>query len=115
MKRIIVAMAAATLAAAPTALAQSDHASHHETDNQTVAQSAQTALTDGVVRKVDKEAGKLTIAHGPIESLGMPKMTMAYRVKDPAMLAGLKAGDKIRFAVDKIDGEFAVIKLEAAK
>jgi Cu/Ag efflux protein CusF len=115
MKRIIVAMAVATLAAAPHALAQSDHASHHEAGKQTVAQSAQTSLTAGVVRKVDKEAGKVTIAHGPIESLGMPKMTMAYRVKDPAMLAGLKAGDKIRFAVDKVDGAFAVTRLEAAK
>jgi Cu(I)/Ag(I) efflux system periplasmic protein CusF len=115
MKRIIVAISAATFAAAPHALAQSDHASHHEAGKQSVAQSAQTSLTEGVVRKVDKQVGKVTIAHGPIESLGMPKMTMAYRVKDPAMLAGLKAGDKIRFAVDKIDGEFAVIKLEAAK
>jgi len=115
MKRIAIAIAAATLAATPHALAQSDHASHHATDKQTVGQSVQTSLTDGIVRKVDKEAGKVTIAHGPIESLGMPKMTMVYRVQDPAMLAGLKAGDKIRFAADKVDGAFTVTKVEAAK
>jgi Cu(I)/Ag(I) efflux system protein CusF len=115
MKRIIVAISAATFAAAPHALAQSDHASHHEADKRTVAQSAQTTMADGVVRKVDKEAGKVTIAHGPIESLGMPKMTMVYRVKDPAMLERLKAGDNIRFAADKVDGAFTVTNIEAAR
>ena len=73
------------------------------------------AMTSGVVRKVDKGAGKVTIRHGPIENLGMPQMTMVFRVKDPAMLDRLKEGDKILFVADKVDGAFTLMSFESAK
>ncbi len=76
---------------------------------------ASNALTKGEVRKVDKEAGKVTIKHGPLENLGMPAMTMVYRVKDPAMLDQLKAGDKIDFAADKINGAYTVTQVKPAR
>ena len=77
--------------------------------------SAQTAvLTDGEIRKVDKDAQKLTIKHGPITNLDMPAMTMVFRVSDPAMLDKVKAGDKIRFVADKVQGAYTVIKVEPA-
>ena len=72
-------------------------------------------MATGEVRKVDKEAGKVTIKHGPLESLGMPPMTMVFRVADPAMLDKMKEGDKINFAADKVQGAFTVIKVEPAK
>jgi Cu/Ag efflux protein CusF len=73
------------------------------------------AMSSGVVKKVDKAAGKVTISHGPLENLGMPKMTMVFRVKDPAMLDRLKEGDEIRFVAEKVDGAFTVMRFEAAK
>jgi Cu(I)/Ag(I) efflux system protein CusF len=73
------------------------------------------ALADGEVRRVDKEAKKLTIRHGPIPNLNMESMTMVFHVKDPAMLDEVKAGDKIRFAADKIDGNYTVTRIERAK
>jgi Cu/Ag efflux protein CusF len=45
----------------------------------------------------------------------MPKMTMVFRVKDPAMLDRLKEGDEIRFVAEKVDGAFTVMRFEAAK
>jgi Cu/Ag efflux protein CusF len=72
-------------------------------------------MTAGVVKKVDKDAGKVTIRHGPIENLGMPKMTMVFRVKDPAMLDRLKEGDKILFVAEKVDGAFTVMRFETTK
>lgn len=72
-------------------------------------------LAHGEVRKVDKDAGKLTIKHGPIPSMDMPSMTMVYRVKDPAMLEQVKAGDKIKFDAEKIGGAYTVIRLEPVK
>jgi len=45
----------------------------------------------------------------------MPKMTMIFRVKDPAMLDRLKEGDKILFVAEKVDGAFTVMSFEAAK
>ncbi len=73
------------------------------------------AMPAGLVKKVDKAAGKVTISHGPIENLGMPKMTMVYRVKDPAMLDRLEEGDKILFVAEKVDGAFTVMSFESAK
>jgi Cu/Ag efflux protein CusF len=74
------------------------------------------AMTAGVVKKVDKAAGKVTISHDPIERLGMEKkMTMVFRVKDPAMLDRLKPGDKINFIADKVNGAFTVMSFEPAK
>lgn len=77
--------------------------------------SAESMLTAGVVRKVDKEAGKVTIRHEAIRNLDMPEMTMVFRVVDPAMLDQLKPGDKIRFAADKVNGNYTVMRFETAK
>jgi Cu/Ag efflux protein CusF len=86
-------------------------------DNAAGATSADSgqAMTSGVVKKVDKDAGKVTIRHEPIENLGMPKMTMVFRVKDPAILDRLKEGDKILFVTEKVDGAFTVMSVESAK
>lgn len=86
------------------------------TDNATPAATrgvAQTApLSEGEVRKIDKAAGKLTIKHGPLDNLGMPAMTMVFRIKDAATLDQVKPGDRIRFLAEKVDGVFTVTKLE---
>lgn len=79
------------------------------------ATSAEADMTDGEVKKVDKDVGKVTIKHGPIVNLDMPNMTMVFRVKDPVMLTQVKEGDKIKFAVDKVNGAFTVVKLETVK
>lgn len=87
-----------------------DHAGHH------AAQTAPTAsLTDGEVRKVDKDAKKLTIRHGPIKNLDMPPMTMVFQVKDTAMLDKVNTGDKIRFSADKIGGAYVVTHIDPVK
>lgn len=77
---------------------------------------AQAGLADGQVTKVDASAGKLTIKHGPIQKLGMDEgMTMVFRAQDPAMLKAVKAGDKVRFDAEKINGQFTVTKIEKTK
>jgi Cu(I)/Ag(I) efflux system protein CusF len=78
-------------------------------------QSASQALSEGEVRKVDKDAKKITIRHGPLANLDMPAMTMVFQVKDPAMLDQVKAGDKVKFEAEKVGGAFTVTKIEPAK
>jgi Cu(I)/Ag(I) efflux system periplasmic protein CusF len=73
------------------------------------------ALTDGEVRKVDREAKKITLKHGEIRNLAMPPMTMVFSAKDAATLDNVKPGDKVRFRAEKVDGGYAVTKIEAAK
>ena len=72
-------------------------------------------LTEGEVRKVDKETGKITLKHGPIENLEMPAMTMVFQVKDEAVLDTVKPGDKVRFRAEKVKGNFTVTRIEAVK
>lgn len=68
-------------------------------------------LVDAEVRKVDTAAGKITLKHGDIPNLDMPPMTMVFQARDAAQLTGLKAGDKVRFRADKINGTYTVVDL----
>jgi len=79
------------------------------------AKAASAPLTAGEVKKVDREAKKVTIQHGPIENLKMPPMTMVVRVKDPAMLEGLEPGAKVRFRAEEADGGYLVTRLQKSK
>lgn len=71
--------------------------------------------TEGEVRKVDKAQGKITLQHGPIESLKMPPMTMAYRVQNPAWLEQVKEGDKVRFDAEKVNGQYVITALKPGR
>jgi Cu/Ag efflux protein CusF len=42
-------------------------------------------------------------------------MTMVFRAQDPAMLKAVKAGDKVKFDAEKINGQFTLTKIEKAK
>ena len=72
-------------------------------------------MTDAEVRKVDKEAGKLTLKHAEIKSLDMPGMTMVFVVKDKAMLDTLKAGDKVKFKAINDAGKYTVTDIQPAR
>jgi Cu/Ag efflux protein CusF len=112
-------VAAASLLIAFGARAQSaptsanDHASHHPAAASAVG--AAQAMSDGEVRKIDKEQGKLTLRHGPISNLEMPGMTMVFRVADPKMLDAVKEGDKVKFAAEKVNGVLSVVAIEPVK
>lgn len=99
MMKQLLATLAALIALAPPAHADS---------------SPHTAMADGEVRRVDKDAKKITIKHGPLQGLDMPAMTMVFQVKDPAFLEQVKPGDKIRFAAEKVGGAYTVTKIERA-
>lgn len=74
------------------------------------------ALIDGQVTKVDESAGKITLKHGPIKKFDMNDgMTMVFRAADPAMLKAVKAGDKVQFDADKVNGQFTVTKIQKVK
>ena len=62
----------------------------------------------GVITQVDAKSGALEMEHDPIPSLDWPGMTMAFDVKDKAVLQGLKAGDKVEFDLVKEAGGFPV-------
>jgi Cu/Ag efflux protein CusF len=74
------------------------------------------SVADAEVRRIDKDAGKITLKHGPIKSLDMPPMTMVFQVQDRALLDKVKAGDKVKFtAVQSSGGAYTVTSIEPAK
>ncbi len=76
---------------------------------------AQAPLTEGEVRKVDRDAGKLTLKHGDIKSLDMPAMTMVFQVHDKAMLDKLQPGTRIQFKAANEGGKFVVTELKVVQ
>lgn len=110
LAKLTMAMVATLSCLAPALANEAHHASASAQ-----APAAAASMADGEIKKVDKNAGKLTIKHGPIANLDMPNMTMVFRVKDPAMLDRVKPGDKIKFAADKVNGAITVTEIEVAK
>lgn len=72
-------------------------------------------MTDGEVRKVDQDAGKVTIKHGAIKHLDMPGMTMVFTAKDKSTLTSVKPGDKVQFAVVNEGGKMVLTDIQAAR
>ena len=106
---------AAILATAPVHAQQTsaDHAAHHPAP--AAASPAEGAMSEGEVRKVDLDAKKITLRHGPIPNLDMPPMTMEFEVDDRAPLQTLKAGERIRFLVEQRNGKMVITRIEPAR
>jgi len=82
----------------------------------THAAIAQPSMVAGLVIKVDPSAHKITIKHGPIPKFDMDEgMTMIYAAPDPNMLSAVKAGDKVNFEAEQVNGQFTLTKIEKVK
>lgn len=74
-----------------------------------------TEMTNGEVRKIDKESGKVTLRHDKIENLDMPGMTMVFKVKDMSMLDNIQVGDKVKFKAKEANGKLTVTEIKVDK
>ena len=72
-------------------------------------------MTDGEVRKIDHENGKVTIKHGEIKHMDMPPMTMVFTAKDKALLDKVQVGEKVQFVVVQEGGKMVVTDIQPAK
>lgn len=115
MKNIKFAVIALAVAfSAPFAATVHAQAMDHSKMGGMKMDSMAASMTDGEVRKVDKETQKITIKHGEIKNLEMPGMTMVFQVRDVALLNKVKAGDKVKFTAEKADGAIVVTSIETA-
>lgn len=94
------------------ALASSAFASQHSA---APATSSATATSQGEVRKIDAANQKITLRHGPLANIGMPPMTMVFKVQDAAQLEGLKVGDKVSFVAQQQGNQFVASELQAVQ
>ena len=83
-------------------------------DGAIVVARADTTMTDGEVRKIDRENRKITLRHGDIRNLDMSGMTMVFQVRDPAILDRLKTGDRVRFHAEQVNDTLVITSLEPA-
>ena len=74
--------------------------------------AANLPWAEAEVRRVDLAAGKISLKHGEIKNLDMPPMSMVFQVRDKSLLGRVKAGDKVRFTADQVNGAYTVLSLE---
>lgn len=120
MKSTLRTTLMATLLAGASPLALAQHSGHSPAVSPSAAPAAAPAAAapsslpwaEAEVRRVDAGAGAVTLRHGDIRNLDMPPMTMVFKARDPAILNGIKAGDKVRFTADQINGTYTVLSIE---
>jgi Cu(I)/Ag(I) efflux system protein CusF len=76
-----------------------------------VCSTALAEWAQGLVRKVDPAAQKLTIRHGEIKSIDMPPMTMVFNAREPALLDGIRVGDTIEFQAEMEGSKYYVTNI----
>ena len=78
----------------------------------TLSMASAETFTKGVVKKIDAKAGKVTIIHEELVDLGMPAMTMVFRLAEATMLDSLSEGKEIEFVAARVEGKLTVAKLQ---
>lgn len=112
MKKI--AIVSLVLVAASAAFAQSKMGDMKGMDMaKKPAASAQTTHeANGTIKKINAKTGYVLIAHGPVNSLSWPPMTMSFKVKDKDLLAKLAVDKKVDFGFIKDGDDYVVTKVK---
>ena len=96
-----------------SASAQYAHGGKHMMLAQASATGQKTGTGTGLIQKIDKEKGSVTIKHGPIQGgLSMGAMTMAFPVKDKAMLGNLQPLQKVDFELTYDGKDYTITKIK---
>ena len=112
MKPISILLFSLTLS---STLIMGAHAAEYTATPAAAAKSADSAsLSSGEIKKIDKDAGKITLKHGPLVNLNMPAMTMVFKLQSPQLLNAVKVGDKVKFRAESINGALTVTQIEVA-
>jgi Cu/Ag efflux protein CusF len=99
------------VAGADSAYARHEPGGQYTTLAQTPASGARTGAGTGLIQRIDKERGTVTIKHGPIQALNMSAMTMTFPVKDEAVLAKLQPLQKVDFELSYDGKDYLITKI----
>lgn len=126
LSTVFTLTAAAALSSAAFADTAKGH-EHHKADV-TVAAAAVGAdnnakttpvaaadMTNAEVRKVDRDAKKITLKHEAIKNLDMPGMTMVFQVRDAALLDKAQVGDKVKVKIIQEGNVYIVTEIQPNK
>lgn len=118
MKLILTLPAVFALSVFSSAFAQSSDMRGMEmkgmkgTDPSHKSAEGATHTADGVVKLVDPINSKVTLSHGAVKSLGWPAMTMAFAVKDKALLDKLVPGKEAHVEFNKQGSDYVITSVK---
>ncbi|SFM17613.1 copper-binding protein [Nitrosomonas communis] len=67
------------------------------------------------VKAIELDKNIVKLAHGPIASLKWPAMVMNFKVKDHALMQGIKVGDSVTFTFIQSNGDYMVTHIQPDK
>ncbi len=85
-----------------------------KTKDKTAAGAMQTVTATGVVKAINKKAGKLTLQHEAIAALGWPPMTMDFSLMGDVDISQLKSGEKVTFQLMKMGNSYLISAVHKA-
>lgn len=72
---------------------------------------AQMHEADGIVKNIDA-AGKVTLQHGPVKTLGWPAMSMGFAVKNKTLMDKLAVGSKVHVEFSKQGSDYVITSVK---
>ena len=105
----------ATLSSAAYAEAVKSHDHHGKSDPAKSMPAADADMTNAEIRKMEKDAKKITLKHDAIKNLDMPGMTMVFKVKDATLLDKAQAGDKVKVKIIQEGSSYVVTEIVTTK
>ena len=108
MKRSVHALFAVALSMPAGAVLAQAAMKGMDMSAQPTAGTSAVHRASATVTKVDRQAGTVTLAHGPIPTLKWPAMTMAFKVRDPRLFDKLVAGKKVDIELAQDGKNYAV-------
>lgn len=73
---------------------------------------AEVYRTTGSISEIGE--GQLTLAHEAIPALRWPAMTMGFKLDKPTLVAGLKAGQAVRFSFSKRGDDYVIVSIQVS-
>nr|WP_235492155.1 copper-binding protein [Paracidovorax avenae] len=95
----------------PAAAGPADHRAAANTASTPQA----TDLSEGEVVRWDAATRRITLRHGELRNLGMPPMTMVFRVREAVPAAAQVPGARVRFLAERDAGGFVASRIEPAR
>lgn len=83
--------------------------------HQTVADSVAVESAHARIKAIDIQHGSVTLEHDALPRLGMPDMTMVFRVARPGQLADMQVGAAVTFRLEKVNGTFVITEIRRLK
>lgn len=65
----------------------------------------------GEIVKINAEQGTVTLRHDPVARLYLPAATTTFRYVDPRLITRARDGDRVRFRIDRVDGDLRLVAM----